>query len=212
MDSTPWLHIPADDYEAHMGAAGQAAVLRDVFARVYADVRPVHLAVLGCTTGSDLGRIEPTITDVAVGVDINADYLEIARTRLQAALGPRLHLIHGDVLEVELPPVSFELVHAALLLEYVEPRAFFRRVVQWLAPEGICSMITQEPAPGVTAVSNTGYESLRSLSRQMTLRTIEEVVALAADAGLRELSRQSNEVPGGKILVSSTFEKSATAA
>jgi SAM-dependent methyltransferase len=211
MDSTPWLRIPADDYEAHMGAAGQTAVLRDAFSRVYADVRPRHLAVLGCTTGSDLARIDPTLTDIAVGVDINPDYLEIGRRRLHA-LGPRLHLIPGDVLEVELPPVSFELVHAALLLEYVEPTPFFRRVVQWLAPAGICSMITQEPAPGVAAVSSTGYASLRSLSGRMTLRNIDEVAALAGEAGLREVSRRSIEAQGGKILVSSTFTKSATTA
>ena len=207
MDSNPWLEIPADDYEAHMGAAGQAAVLGDAFSRVYADVRPSHLAVLGCTTGSDLARIDPTVTELAVGVDINPDYLEIARRRLNA-LGPRLHLILGDVLKVELPPVSFELVHAALLLEYVEPRSFFRRVFQWMSPEGTCSMITQEPTSGVPAVSNTGYDSLRRLSGRMTLRNAEEVVALAADAGLREVSRRSIEVSGGKILVSSTFKKS----
>ena len=43
----PWLRIPAEDYEAHMRAAGQEAVLRDAFARVLADVRPARIAVLG---------------------------------------------------------------------------------------------------------------------------------------------------------------------
>ncbi|HET6279803.1 MAG TPA: class I SAM-dependent methyltransferase [Polyangia bacterium] len=211
MPDNPWLQIPAEDYEAHMDAAGQAEALRNIFSRVYARVRPINVAVLGCTTGSDLGQIDPVITDLVVGVDINPDYLEIARRRLNA-LGPRLHLIPGDVLEVELPSVRYDLIHAALLLEYVEPRSLLRRVLQWLSAEGTCSLITQEPMPGVAAVSSTGYESLRGLSSRIVLRNGEEVAALAVDAGFRLASRQTVRVPSGKILLSSTFEKTRIAA
>src|SRR5579862_3696940 len=138
MDANPWLRIPAEQYEGHMAAIGQSAVLRDLFSLVYAERRPHRLAVLGCGTGGDLQQVDPTVTEVVVGVDINPDYLEIARGR-SSALGPRLHLVCGDVLSAELPPVQFDLVHAALLLEYVDHLSLFRRMYQWLAPDGACS-------------------------------------------------------------------------
>lgn len=156
MKDDPWLRIPAGDYEAHMSAIGQSAVLREVFARVYTEIRPSRLAILGCATGDDLCLVDPAVTELVVGVDINANYLEIARRR-SAALGTRVHLVHGDVLQAELPRVPFDLVHAALLLEYVDPESLFRRTYQWLSPDGACSLITQDPLPGQVAVSSTGY-------------------------------------------------------
>jgi hypothetical protein len=204
---TPWLTIPAEDYEAHMAAVGQTAALRECFARVYADVRPARLAVLGCTTGGDLGLVDPARTELAVGVDVNAAYLEIARGRL-GALGPRLGLMCADVLAAELPAASFDLVHAALLLEYVEPAALFSRVHDWLAPAGTCSIVTQEPAADLPAVSETPYASLRALAPGMTLRPFEELTALAADAGFVLADRRKLRLPTGKTLVSALFDKS----
>jgi SAM-dependent methyltransferase len=206
MEGNPWLLIPADDYEAHMGAVGQSAVLRVLFADAYAERRPRRLAVLGCTTGADLEQIDPGVTEVVVGLDLNPDYLEIARRRL-GALGSRLNLVCGDVSEAELPGGPFDLVHAALLLEYVEPAAFFRRIERWLAPDGICSLVTQEPAPGVPSVSATKYDSLQRLAACMTLRDADEVMRFAGEAGLQPLRRQTVTLPTGKRLVSSIFEK-----
>lgn len=72
---------------------------------------------------------------MVVGVDINPAYTEIARARFMT-LGSRLHLVNGDVMEVELPAVQFDLVHVALLLEYVDPLSLLRRIHRWLSPEG----------------------------------------------------------------------------
>jgi SAM-dependent methyltransferase len=206
LDDNPWLHIPAADYEAHMDLIGQAAALRELFRGVYAERRPRRLAILGCTTGSDLREVDPAVTEVAVGVDMNPEYLAIARARVPALEG-RLHLIRGDVLEIELPPIRFELVHAALLLEYVDPVRLFRRVQAWLAPDGRCSVVTQEPMADVAEVSSTPYVSLQILGGRMSLRPAAEVVALAADAGLRLAHQRTVDLAGGKRLVGSTFER-----
>lgn len=209
MESDPWLRIPAEDYEGHMEAAGQSAALRDLFSLVYAERKPLRLAVLGCTTGSDLRQVDPAVTEIVVGVDINRDYLEVARQR-SMALGSRLHLIHGDVLTVELPPFQFDLVHAALLLEYVDQAALFRRIHQWLAPGGACSVVTQDPTPGVASVSNTGYESLQALGSVMCLRSAEDVARGAGEAGLRFVSRRDATLANGKRLVLSVFDSRAS--
>ena len=211
MDGNPWLRIPAEHYEGHMAAIGQSAVLRDLFSLVYAERRPLRLAILGCGTGSDLQQVDPAVTEVVVGVDINPDYLEIAKGR-SSALGPRLHLVCGDVLTAELPPVQLDLVHAALLLEYVDQVSLFQRMYQWLSPDGACSVITQEPVPGVAAVSRTEYESLQSLAGQMSLRSADEVAILAGRAGFRLLRKRAVNLPSGKSLVNSIFDKVSAAA
>jgi trans-aconitate methyltransferase len=206
VDGNPWLRIPAADYEAHMAAVGQSAALRDLFARIYAQRRPRRLAVLGCTTGSDLQQIDPIVTELAVGVDVNPAYLAAARTRL-SPLGPTLRLIEGDVLSVALP-APFDLVHAALLLEYVDPLALFARMAAWLSPDGCCSVVTQEPMPHLPAVSASDYASLQLLAGHLTLRSADEVVVLAVRSGLRLLHRLPLDLPAGKRLVAALFERS----
>jgi SAM-dependent methyltransferase len=204
--ANPWLRIPAADYEAHMAGAGQSAVLRDVFARVYAESRPRRLLVLGCTTGRDLALIDPHVTTTVVGVDVNAKYLDAARHEL-GRLGRRADLIHADVLDVALPPCGFDLVHAALIVEYVDPGALFGRIAGWLAPFGICSVVSQNPAAGVPSVSRTGYSSLHALDGCMTLHTANRIHAFAAGAGLDRVAVEAVGLPGGKSFAVSTFRK-----
>jgi SAM-dependent methyltransferase len=202
----PWLAIPADDYEAHMSAVGQSAIVRAMFLRVYSQRRPKRLAVLGCTTGSDLKLIDPESTEVAIGVDLNPAYLAIARERA-GALGPRLRLVEGDVLRVELPAGGLDLVHAALLLEYVDPLSLFRRIHGWLRPGGACSVVTQEPAGGQPVVSERAYVSLRALAPRMRLRDSRQVATLARHCGFALVGEQAATTIGGKSLVSSTFQR-----
>ena len=205
VDENPWLAIPADEYEAHMSAVGQSAALRAMFFRVYSERKPRRLAVLGCTTGSDLQLVDASATELAVGVDINPAYLEIARGRL-TALGPRLQLVEGDVLRVELTRAGFDLVHAALVLEYVDPLLLFRRIHRWLAPGGACSVVTQNPASDVPAVGETAFSSLRVLASRMRLREAKQVTTLAGQCGLRLVGQEAAQV-GAKTLVSSVFAR-----
>jgi SAM-dependent methyltransferase len=200
---SPWIGIPAHEYEAHMAAIGQAAALRDVFARVYAATRPRSLLILGCTTGADFELVDPAVTARSVGVDVNDEYLAIARRRL----GTSVELVQGDVLEVTLPSDGFDLVHAALLFEYVDAAALFRRIAAWLGDGGICSTVTQDPVDGVAAVSRTPYASLGTLDGRMTLREHAQVVDAAARAGLACRSRRTVALPHGKRVSVSIFAR-----
>jgi SAM-dependent methyltransferase len=200
----PWLHVAAADYEGHMAEVGQSAPLRSWFGRLYRALRPRRLAIVGCTTGGDLEEVDPAVTETIVGIDINPAFLEIARRRW-ASLQPRL--IQADALQVELPEAGFDLVHAALVLEYVEPAALFPRLFQWLDERGTCSVVTQEPHPGEPAVSASGFAGLQRLRPAMSLRPAGEVGALAASAGFRRCSLEALDLPGGKRFACSLFEK-----
>lgn len=210
MRDDPWLDIPAAEYEAHMRAVGQAEVLREMFARVVAETRPARVAVLGCTTGADLALLDPITTELAVGVDINPSYIEIATMRLRR-LGERLRLVTGNVVSAELPVGPYDLVHAALLLEYVDPDVLFARAHSWLAPAGTLSVVTQEPGPAPPPVSGTEFESLRALDGRQTLRAAGEVAEIAESAGFALAARRTVKLPSGKRLVGSLFDKARPA-
>jgi SAM-dependent methyltransferase len=207
---SPWLHIPAADYEAHMDAIGQSSVLREAFARIYAAVRPRRVLVLGCTTGRDFMLMDPAVTDRAVGVDVNGEYLTAARRRITFP-GDLVEFVHGDALEVDLDGPPFDLVHAALLIEHVDPVRLLRRMAGWLADTGTCSVVSQNPAPGVAAVSRTGCDRLLLLDGHMSLLTPEEVAAHAVQAALIPASCWEVRTGEGRCLAVSTFRKAARA-
>jgi SAM-dependent methyltransferase len=207
---SPWLSIPLADYEGHMEAVGQTGALRRLFADVYATVKPARLAVLGCTTGADFDGIDPGVTRLALGVDINARYLAAAEQRANTR-GVNAQFICADVLCVELSQAPFDLIHAALLLEYVDTTALFRQVRQWLSREGVFSVVSQEPVSGVEAVSATEYESVQILAGQMNLQPAVEIERIAVEEGFALKSRRSLKVPRGKVFTHLLFEAGVAA-
>jgi SAM-dependent methyltransferase len=197
----PWLSIPAADYEGHMGAAGagQLAPLAEIFAQVYDALRPPSVALLGCATGNGLEAVDPAVTPRIVGVDVNAEYLEVARRR-HARLGGALELRCADLLDCDLGRGAFALVHAALVFEHVEPAPLVARIARWLAPGGTCAAVLQLAggAASVPAVSPTGFASVQALSRTMRLVAPDELRRLFARHRLGELRAWEVPLPGGK--------------
>ena len=189
-----------------MAQVGQTAALRRVFEDVYARTKPHRVLVLGCTTGRDFELLDPGVTSRAVGIDINSDYLAIARQNL-ARSGRSVELLHADVLEAVLPLAELDLIHAALLVEYVDPVALFRRIGAWLAPAGVCSIVSQNPIDGIAPVSRSPYESLRALDGHMSLMSSEHLRSIAARAGLECTAFWDVNLPGAKSFSVSLFGK-----
>jgi len=203
----PWLAIPAADYEGHMGAAGvdQLRPLRDIFADVYAHTRPARLAVLGCGPGNGLDVVDPAVTRRVVGVDLNADYLALARRR-HAPLTGTAEWIRADVAACALDPAGFDLIHASLLFEYTDPATLLPRIAGWLAPGGVLSVVVQLPG-GDAAISATGFASLQTLTGLMALVPPDRLRALAAGAGLGETSSRDVPLARGKAFWAATFTR-----
>jgi hypothetical protein len=199
--TNPWLSIPAADYEGHMGTGGadQLAPLAAAFGQVYDALRPSSLALLGCATGNGLEAVDATVTRRIVGVDVNAEYLAIARQR-HARLGAALHLHCADLLTCQLSGAPFALIHAALIFEHVAPAALVARIAGWLSPAGTCSVVLQLSRGDrpVAAVSPTGFPSLEALSRSMRLVTPEELRSAFAPHGLTETRAWEVPLQGGK--------------
>jgi predicted TPR repeat methyltransferase len=193
----PWLSVTAADYEGHMGPEGsdQLAPLSEAFGQVYRSVRPARLALLGCATGNGLEHVDPAVTVRAVGLDLNIQYVAVARQRFRH-LGARLELYCGDVLSASLDPAAFDLVHAALLFEYVHPELLARSIGGWMAPGGACSVVLQ--LPGGESPRASRFETIRNLEGAMRLVAPAVVADALAAQGLRRAGAWEVPLRGGK--------------
>ena len=142
----PWLLIPAEDYEEHMFApsVAQLQMLNKIFADVLNEFMPKSIAVLGCATGNGFEHLINKNIVRIVGVDLNSQYISICKKRFEKSL-PQLELICADLDEAEFPNSSFELIHAALVFEYIEVELLLSKISRWLRPNGILSVVLQLP-------------------------------------------------------------------
>lgn len=187
----PWTVVPAADYERHMGPEGvdQLAPLSAIFQESYVAAQPDRLLLLGCTTGNGLEHVNPAVTQRIVGVDVNLQYLGIARQRY-FHLGPRLELYCQEAEKFRATPGSFDLVHAALLFEYLHPEVLVRRIAEWLADDGTCSVVLQLPGgEGPPAPTKT----MQIIQKAMKLVPPDELTRLFEHYGLPR--RRARTVP-----------------
>ncbi len=192
----PWTIVPASDYEAHMGAKGvdQLGPLSQIFQEVYVAAQPDRLLLLGCATGNGLEHVDPNVTKRAVGVDVNLQYLGIARQRF-FHLGPRLELYNSEAEKFRATPGSFDLIHAALIFEYLYPEVLVRRMVEWLADKGTCSVVLQLPGgEGPEAPS----KAMRIIEKAMKLVNPEELTRVFEEYKLPRRRSKVLQLKGGK--------------
>jgi len=195
----PWLAIPWQEYEGHMGdpSVGQLQMLSEVFAEVLREVRPRTVAVLGCATGNGFEHVDTAVTRVAVGIDVNPDYLAVACRRFGKSVAG-LSLVCADLACFDLAPHSLDLVHAALVLEYVEPVGLIRRAARWLRPGGTLAVLLQLPSEHSGKVSATPFTSLRRLEGVMKLVEPTVVGTAASESGLVETRATTLVLDSGK--------------
>lgn len=201
-----WLTIPWEDYESHMDheSVGQLGFLREVFAEVLADHKPESVVVVGCATGNGFDRVDLGVTRRVIGIDVNPAYLRVARERYAGSI-PGLDLRCTELSACEIEAGSIDLVHAALILEYVEPRETITRMTGWLRPGGTLAVVLQCPA--ASNVSHTEVESVRCLESSIHLVEPAVVDHLAEEAGLRLVRSRSTVLPAGKPFVVAEYAK-----
>ena len=151
--TNPWLDIPEADYVGHMSspAVGQRPVLGRLLREALEIVRPDVVLVLGCSTGNGLEHVNPAVTSRVVVVDVNQQYLLRLRERFPNPTF-ELDVRAGDVLDLELEREAYDLVHAGLILEYVEWPVLVPRVAMALSSGGVLSVILQTRSASSPAV------------------------------------------------------------
>lgn len=199
MMHNPWLEIPEADYVGHMESAlvGQRPVLRRLFREILELRRPQHVLLLGSTDGNGLEFVDGEVTSRVSCVDINPVYLDILRLRFpEPDFALDLHC--ADLLEHTFEPASFDLVHAALVFEYLDWRTLLPRLVEALRPNGTLSLILQRPSATAPAVTATPFTSLRRLETLFNFVEGDALARQAATLGLTLEDRRVAPLPGGK--------------
>jgi SAM-dependent methyltransferase len=206
----PWLDIPAADYVGHMSSpeVGQHRVLNRILGDTLASTRPRSVLVLGCSTGNGLEHVDSAVTARVVGIDINPSYLQelVARFAHPAFM---LDVQRADLAECTFEPEAFDLVHAALVFEYMEWTSLLRRVVETLRPRGMLSVVLQRPSPTTPAVTRTGFARLRSLEPIFRFVQPDLLASEATALGLHLELRRTQPLASGKELEILRFRKGA---
>jgi SAM-dependent methyltransferase len=191
----PWLDVTAADYDGHMREIGQEQALESIFAEAYARFSPRVLCVLGCGTGCGLSCIDPASTERVVCVDLNRDYLQLARKR-SPQLEPVAEWKCAKVESLSFAACTFDMVHAALLMEYIEWRPAVAEIAGWLKKDGVFSAVLQLPR-GRT-ITPTRYKTIPLLRSKHRLVPPRQFLACARRTGLNPVYTREIPLPGGK--------------
>ncbi len=202
----PWLEIPLADYEAHMALpqVGQAELLANALADAVRWHAPRSVAVLGCAGGNGFDRVPPGTR--LVGIDVNPDYVAVARARHGARAG--LELFVGDVTADELPFAPVELAYAGLLFEYVEPAVALRRLATKLLPRAGLVAVLQLPSTTQAEVTPSPYTSLAALAPSMRLVPPAALTRAALAEGYTLVGGDVVIASGGKRFAVQTYRRS----
>jgi hypothetical protein len=203
----PWLALPLEDYEGHMGSAGvdQLTPLADLFGEALVRLRPRSVAVLGVAGGNGLQHVDGTLTSRVVAIDVNPGYLAATKNRFPDLRGLELHCadLERDLLDVE--PVS--LVHAALVFEHAGMDRCLDNALSLVAAGGHLSVVLQLPSEALEAVTPTAFTSMATLADDFALIDPHQLRRVLAQRELRLTHQARLSLSTGKAFWSGYFER-----
>lgn len=198
--SNPWLAIPLEDYEGHMGSVGvrQLTVLSELFRYALEHSSPESVAILGVAGGNGLEQIDRAITKRIVGIDINQRYLDEVGQRFDTLPGLELHC--RDLAKPDFPLVPVALVHAALIFEHAGLAVALTNALSLVAPGGRLSVVLQRPSEAESGVASTNYASMQTLKRDFALIDTGEFQRMLEQKGFQLIQQEERALPMGKAL------------
>jgi SAM-dependent methyltransferase len=204
----PWLDIPAADYVGHMSSpeVDQLAILSRLLREALERFRPRDLLLLGCSTGNGLVHVDPAVTRRVTGVDINPEYLAYITEQFPNP-GFELTLHCADVMTYAFTPDAFDLVHCALLFEYLEWPRLIRELSKTTRIGGGLSVVVQRPSDALPAVTRTAYLSLGRLEPLFHFVETTSVVVQAHSCGFELQAQRTEPLNSGKAFDVLHFQK-----
>lgn len=184
----------------------QQQFLAQIFQESLSRYDNTSIALLGCTTGNGLEFINPTKTQKVTAVDINPEYLNILRQRFNKSFDG-LEIIEANLETYSLTPSTYTLVFAGLVFEYIDPHIFLPKIVNGLSKNGVLISILQLPSKNLAKVSESKYESLKTLAPIMNLVDPIQFTRIANDLGLTTLETRIITLPSGKPFFIGAYTK-----
>lgn len=201
----PWKHIPLSDYERHMSApsVGQTDVLKQILREQLTEYPSSEVTIFGIGAGDGLDAVDPAVTKIVTGIDINADYLQQCKHR-HGRRGFALRLVEADITADTFAADPSELIIANLFLEYIG-RQKFLSALQCCAKAGSVVSITLQKNNGETFVAQTNIPSLSGLNHFHMDVTSDDIIATMNEAGGRLIATKRYPLPGRKTFVRCDF-------
>ncbi len=185
---------------------GQTKMLNQIFKENLEKFNPKSIAVIGCTSGNGFEHVNKNRIELLFGIDINENYIRSAAEKF-SYFGNKLKLAAADIENHDFGSDKFDLIHCALLFEYVNVEKVLQKLVAALNPNGIISVLLQLVNPEKPAVSETKYKSLESLSPILNLQSAESFKAAASKYQLKEIENCVIKLKSGKEFYLANFVK-----
>ncbi|MBK7104616.1 MAG: class I SAM-dependent methyltransferase [Ignavibacteriae bacterium] len=160
----PWLEIDLYDYENHMSLSdiAQAQYLSTVFENALKKFQPNSVAIVGCSGGNGLEKIDTKKIERIVCVDINFNYLKIAKERFENSFKSS-EFICADICSAECKFESVDLVFAGLIFEYLDFQNAISNLKKLINPNGYLAIVLQLLSDSIPEVTPSKFKSLEKL-------------------------------------------------
>jgi SAM-dependent methyltransferase len=195
----PWLDISEADYIGHMSspAVNQRPVLNELLREVLENHRPGTVLVVGCSTGNGFEHVDPAVTARVTALDVNPAFVRRVKERFSSS-GFELDVRCADVASELLEADAFDLVHAALIFEYVDWPEILPRLVASLRSGGVLSVVLQRPSSAAPAVTPTAFTSLLALRSVFRFVNPDALAEQGQQLGMTVLTRRTVPLAAGK--------------
>ena len=203
-----WNTIPLEDYELHMQheTVGQLHLLSDLTKKYLEKLSPDIVLFLGIAGGNGLEHIDNKVTSQVFGIDINQNYLNETKKRFKDQI-PNLNLINIDISSRKTEKITkANVIWAALIFEYVETDTCFEFINNNIQENGYLIVTIQENN-GVSSVSQTGIETIKSAGKIFRLVSESDLLSVADKFGFCKIDFEENVLPNKKSLKTYTFLK-----
>lgn len=206
----PWLDISDNDYVGHMSSPSvmQRPMLSRIMGEALEAVRPKAMLVVGCSTGNGLDHVNPEFTSRVDVIDLNQAYLDRLIEQFPHT-GFAMNVQCADLADVTLEAEAFDLVHAALVLEYINWPSLIPRVASALKRDGTLSVVLQLPSAANPSVTPTAFTALQSLESIFNFVDPDALIDVADASRLKLSHRYVESLPTGKSFEVMRFAKSA---
>ena len=204
-----WLDIKLSDYENHMAlpGVGQSQYLAQYFSEVIELYHPHTVAILGCSGGNGLEKIDKKKLEKVICVDINPDFLKEAETRHKNKF-KNIEFVCGDIASPDFKIRNADLIYAGLVFEYVDIEPAIVNIPKFMNKKGILAVVLQKPHENIPEVTPSEYKSLEKLSQIFRFVSPAKLIELGEAHNIRSISQKEIQLQTGKMFVEMIFQKS----
>jgi hypothetical protein len=171
---------------------------RTLFKRALDLCVPKSIAILGIAGGNGPERVDCTVTEKILGLDINVRYLDAVRQRYSALPGLELYCTDLAGEPLTLPPM--ELAHVALVFEHTGLGCCLENALSLVALGGKLSVVLQLPSKAEQDVTVTRYSSMQALRDHFALIDICKFQRSLEQKGWYLFHEEQRSLPAGKTL------------